>query len=315
MKRFSFAAIAAAGVALVLLLAGCTSSGTAFNPPGGGVRPLKHMYLSLDSGSLQIYNVPVTSSSTPSGTITGLGNPRELFVDGKGRLFVPLDAGSGQTVNVYSSPVTSASAPAFVLTTIGTAIEDTTEDAAGNVYETADVSSTCCIDVFTGPVNSAATASFEINSNAVTPNGLGDPYGLAFDSSGTNLYVSSTRSILKYAPPITSASTPAANVTPNQDNYGLAVDSSNRIFVADATVDDTIDVYTQPFTNASTRAFGLQVTPAGVVYGMAFDGSGNLWVVQSGGTVWEIKAPITASSTPVQVLTGVTSAYGIAFGP
>ncbi|HEY9085511.1 MAG TPA: hypothetical protein VIN40_06210 [Candidatus Tyrphobacter sp.] len=316
MKRSPFASFGAAGVALALLLAGCKSTGTAFNPPGGGMRTLHHMYLSISAtvGSVQIYNLPVTSASTPSGTIAGLNRPEELFVDHAGRLFVPLsNGGPGKTVNVYSSPITSASTPAFVLTTIDASVEDTTEDAAGNVYVSAWPSSSCCIDVFNGPVNASATANFSINSNGVTPDGLGFVFGLAFDSSGTNLYVSSFSSIIKFTPPITTASTPAANVTPNQDNYGLVVDSSNRIFVANATIDGTVDVFTQPFTNASTRAFGLVVSGTHVI-GMAFDGSGNLWAVDGNGVVWEVKAPITAASTPTNVLT-VTNADGIAFGP
>lgn len=308
-----------AGFAAIALTS-CRSTGVAFNPPGGGVRSLRHMYLSTRLGSLQIYKTPVTSASTPVGTITGLaGSDTELFVDRDGRLFVPLDGGAGTTINVYDSPVTSTSTPAFVLTTIDGAIEDTVEDSAGNVYESSDASSTCCIDVFNAPVSGAATANFSINSNGVTPNGLGDPYGMAFDSSG-NLYVSSASSILKYTPPITPASTPTAIVTPNQNNYGLLVDSSNRVYVANATVDGTIDVFAQPFTSASTRAFGIEVVPYNAaggddVLGMAFDSSGSLWAVVSNGTVWEVKAPISGASIPKQVLSGITDAYGIAFGP
>ncbi len=314
MKRFP-CTILGAGAVLALLLAGCTSSGTAPNPPGGHVGTLKHMYLSIRAaaGSIQIYNLPVTSASIPSGTIAGLSYPEELFVDHAGRLFVPLYYGA-KTVNVYSSPITSASTPAFVLTTIDDNLEDTTEDAAGNVYVSSIYSITCCIDVFNGPVNSSATANFSINSNGVTPNGLGYPFGLAFDSSG-NLYVSGASSIIKFTPPITSASTPAANVTPNADNYGLVVDSSNRVFVANATTDGTVDVYTQPFPTSGNnlRAFGLVVSTT-PISGMAFDGSGNLWAIAGGLRVWEVKAPITAASTATQVLT-VSGARGIAFGP
>ncbi|HUY40531.1 MAG TPA: hypothetical protein VMV82_03075 [Candidatus Dormibacteraeota bacterium] len=110
---------------------------------------------------------------------------------------------------------------------------------------------------------------------------------------------------------------PAANVTPNQNNYGLLVDSSGRVFVADASSNGLVSVLTPPFVSSSTPAFNLTVSSGNVVYGMAFDGSGDLWVTEEvgGGSVWEIKAPITSASTAVEVLSGISNAYGIAFGP
>jgi hypothetical protein len=310
MNRFRLAAMWAAGVGAAVSLASCTSKST--SPPVPTPAPLTHMYLSLQivAGSLQIYNVPVTAASTPSGTITPLNDPAELFIDKAGRLFVPI--GGGTTVQAYASPVTSASTPAFTLTTLHAAPESVTEDSAGNVYVGVLNTNMCCIDIFPGPVSANATAGSEITANGVTPNGLGYPYGMGFDTSG-NMYVSSTTSTIKYTPPINSASVPAANVLPNQDNYGLLVDATGRVFVANATVDGTIDVFTQPFQNGSTRSFGINVVGT-YIQGTAFDGLGNLWCVDSTGAIWEILAPISATSTATKILT-VAKAYGIAFGP
>ena len=139
------------------------------------------------------------------------------------------------------------------MTTIGVFPESTAEDAAGNIYVGIQSSTSgCCIDIFNGPISGAATASSEIMRNGVA-NGLDSPSGMAFDVGG-NLYVSSFASILKFTPPISSASTPAANVMPNNDNVGLAVDLNN-VYVANATTDGTIDVFPLPLSVAA-RSFG-----------------------------------------------------------
>ncbi len=313
MNRIELVAYCAAGVGIAISLASCSSKST--SPVTPTPVPLTHMYLSLDSspgGSIQIYSAPVTSASTPTGTITPLAGPAELFVDNAGRLFVPLQGlGTGTTVGVFASPITASSVPAYLLTTSHPNPEDTTEDSAGNVY-VGEIQTNCCIDVYTGPVTGAASPSYTINSNGVVTNPLSDPYGMSFDGSG-NLYVSSSTSIIKYTPPFPSTSVPAANVTPNQDNYGLLVDASNRVFVADATVDGTIDVFVQPFQNGSARSFGINVSIK-YIQGMAFDGSGNLWCTDGNGAIWEIAAPISSTSTATKILT-VVGAYGIAFGP
>ena len=309
MKRFPFAALGATGVALMLLLTACTSTN---DIPNVHLLTFKHMYVSNDSGSgvIYVYNLPVTSSSTPVATVSaGSDDPRELFVDSSGRLFVP--ELNSSTVQVYSLPLTASSTPAFNLTTSQPEPESVAQDAAGNIY-VADIRSGGYIDVFHGPVNGAASPSATISNNAVGSTGLEYPYGIAIAPNG-DLYASDTDDINQFTPPFTAASVPSASAAPNQDNYGLRVDSNNRVFVANASADGILNVYTQPFTNASTPAFNISVSGT-YLYGMAFDGSGNLWTVDDNGVVWEIKAPITSSSTATQILTGTTG-YGIVFGP
>jgi len=296
------------------LLASCTSNGTAYNPPGGHTLTYKHMYLSDDSspGHIYVYDLPVTSSSSPVATLTTpVTEPAMLFVDAKGRLFV--GTYSGTTLPVYKLPLTASSSALFNLTSSQSSPASIAEDAAGNVYVADETGSGGYIDAYNGPVNAAASPSYTISNNGVGSSGLEYPYDIAVAPNG-DIYASDSNDINQFTPPFSSASVPSASVTPNQDNYGLRVDSQNRVFVADATTDGVIDVYTQPFpaSGNNLRSFGL--TAGSTDYGMAFDGSGNLWTVDSNGVVWEIKAPITASSTATQVLTG-TNGYGIAFGP
>ncbi len=304
-------------VALLLgpmAFSGCGANGGAGNPL---VPTSHHMYLSLYSaGSIQVYTTPVMSSSTPAVTLAGLSGPRLMLVDGAGRLLVPIDpGGTGTTVDVFTPPLTSSSAPSFTLTTTDDGVKDVAEDSAGDVFVAESTSGTCCIDVFDGPVNSTRGApSFTINANGVSPDGLGFPWGLAFDQNGTNLYVSSNASILEYKPSITSVSIPAENVTPNDNNYGVALDSTGRVFVANQSGNGIIGVYTQSFTTGESPAFSITVNAGEILYGLAFDSAGNLWAVDEIGGIWEIPEPISASSTVTKILT-VTGAYGIAFGP
>jgi hypothetical protein len=310
MSRLPIVVLSLLGFAFVL--AGCQSTGTAFNPPGG-VTTFKHMYLSNDavSGEIFVYGLPVTAASTPVATVSAGTNPGELFVDSSGRLFVPQFSSTVPEVLVYNLPLTASSTPAFTLSTSQDAPESVAQDSSGNIY-VADTDSGGYIDIYHGPVNGAASPSATISNNAVGNSGLKDPYDIAIAPNG-DLYASDFDDINQFTPPFTAASVPSASAAPNQDNYGLRVDSNNRVFVANASADGILNVYTQPFTNASTPAFNISVSGT-YLYGMAFDGSGNLWTVDDNGVVWEIKAPITSSSTATQILTGTTG-YGIVFGP
>jgi streptogramin lyase len=301
--------IAGALVALIAL-AGCKSSGTAYNPPSGiSSLGIHHMYLSDDSSHIYMYDLPLTSSSTPVVTLTVASGPAELFVDAQGRLFVPLNGVTSALA--YKLPLTASSTPAFTLTTSQGRPEDATEDSSGNVY-VSDTDAGGYIDIYNHPVNANASPSATMTNNGVGNSGLKYPYGISIGPNG-DLYASDDDDINQFTPPFSASSAPSASASPNTDNYGLVTDPNNRVLVANASANGYVSVYMQPFTNASTPAFNIDVS-ATYLDGMAFDGSGNLWTIDAGGVIWEIKTPITSSSTATQVLTG-TSGYGIAFGP
>lgn len=290
------------------------------------------MYLSVsaDSGSVLVYDAPVTSSSTPVATLPETW-PEEIFVDPAGRLFVPVTGGGNEgTVQVYDSPVTSSSSAAFTLTTGGSGNypEDVTEDSSGNVYVSIPYSNICCLAEFTaaaiGSGQSVSSPSVLVPGNASTFN---DPYGIALDANG-HLFAADQYGddLLQFSLPLSDASSPNAAVASSDDNgdnlYGIAVDSSNRVYVPNLIACGIVYVFDQPITDASTPAFTIPIYPtAGCgtqhsVIAMAFDGSGNLWLTTFQDDVWEVRAPITASSTPKRVLSGLPSGlWGIAFGP
>lgn len=257
------------------------------------------MYLSTQNG-VAIYDSPVTPQSTPHARVVGVPGGRELFVGPNGRLFVPMRS----TVAVYNSPVLASKGPAFTLRSPQGPPEDVGEDPDGDVYVSVPA---CCIEVFDAPLSRDVAPSWTISPGA--------PYGIAFDQSG-DLYASGETSIVRYATTITPLSTPAAQVTLFQNGHnfgGLVVDAAGRVFVANATAQGTVDVYEPPLTSQSPRSFALSVATTPVTQ-IAFDGSGNLWAVDSTGDVWMFRAPIGPSSAKGKVLS-VRGAYGIAFGP
>jgi hypothetical protein len=275
--------------------------------------------ISVGSSKIYVYDAPVTSSSTTAQTLAFPAPElaQQLFVDARGRLFVPLwncpstGCNGGNTIDVYDSPITSSSTPVFTLTTSDSEPEDVAEDGNGSVYVTTD--GNCCVDVFSGPVTSSEGTSFKMSYNG----SYTAPQSLAFDSNG-KFYVDGS-SIAEYTPPFSSSSDPAVVVASNgASDGGLAVDSSNRVFIANASGEGQISVYTQPFTSSSTPAFTLRVNSSTFLAGIAFDGKGDLWAVDWSGNVYEIGTPITSASAPSRVLTVNDSdgiAYGIAFGP
>jgi hypothetical protein len=333
-------------IAIAALMSGCHSTGTAFNPPegttgtsghhgggGGSGSPtqLKHMYLSISaqSGSIQIYATPVMSTSSPIATLPEVW-PRELFVDGKGRLFVPITGGTNEgTVQVYATPITSSSSPAFSLSVggAGNYPEDAMEDSGGNVYVTIPYSTVCCIAEFAaeaiGNGQSLSQPSFVVPGNP--NNDFGAPFGLAVDGND-HLFVSDQEAaggLLQFSLPLSAASDPSQYVVGTTSlNYGVIIDKNNRVYVSNLTACGSIDVFNEPVTSSSTPAFVIAIYPGAQcgtnhsLIGMAFDGSGNLWVTTFQNEVWEVPAPISASSTPQRVLSGLPSTpWGIAFGP
>lgn len=306
--RLRFAHAAVIALLCAAGLAGCRSTGTAYNPPLG-VFKLYLLVYNNPASTVEVFRLPVTSASTPAfdmATSGGCTSPAlGLFMDKQGRLFVPDCATPFDVTSLYTQPLSATSTPAYTLTDAQQENTTTAEDSSGNIYQALCMG---YIDVFNGPVTaSRATPS-------VSDNVGGCPWGIAVAPNG-NLYVSGTSSVEQFSLPLTASSTPSAATASNFDNEGLAVDSSNRIFVANQSASGVINVYTQPFTSASTPAFGITLTSGTSVLYLAFDGSGNLWADDASGGLWEIPAPITSSSAATKILTVSGTPGGIAFGP
>lgn len=168
--------------------------------------------------------------------------------------------------------------------------------------------------------------SFTSSLPGLSSTGLNKPEGIAFDSLG-NLWVGdqANNRVLRYSPPFTNSM--PANIVIGQASFttnagvtsatglsvpvGIGFDSSGNLWVAEATGNNRVVSYSPPFTNgmaanlvigqgsfttsvASTTQTGLR-QPEGV----AFDASGNLWVVDQGNNrVLSYQAGTAPQSSP-----------------
>ena len=186
------------------------------------------------------------------------------------------------------------------------------------------------------------------------PTGLTAPSAVAFDSSG-NLWVADwgNSRVLEFKAPFTTGE--AASLVIGQTDFassgsaitstglfypsGLAFDSSGNLWVVDSD-DCRVLEFTAPFTIGEAASLvigqtdftssGCETTSTGLRYpsGLAFDPSGNLWVVDSGNNrILEFTAPFTTGKAASLVIgqtdftsggwattsTGLTGPIGLAF--
>jgi sugar lactone lactonase YvrE len=136
---------------------------------------------------------------------------------------------------------------------------------------------------------------------------LCDPFGSAFDSSG-NLWVADTGNsrVLEFKPPFSNGQSPSLVIGQSSFNtnacsttqsgvcpIGLAFDSSGNLWVADFSNSRVLE-FKPPFSNGQLASLiigqssfttnACSATQSGLCgpQGLAFDSSGNLWVVHEG---------------------------------
>jgi hypothetical protein len=122
-------------------------------------------------------------------------------------------------------------------------------------------------------------------------NGIHDPFDLAFDSGG-HLFVANVRNntITEYAPPYTGA--PIATIPVPAPPYGIAIDSSNYLFVSldpFTEIRPRVSEYAPPYTGAPITTITIGIDAP---IHLAFDPAGDLFVANEfGNTVTQYVYP------------------------
>ncbi|MGB6986584.1 MAG: hypothetical protein WBD74_11485 [Candidatus Aquilonibacter sp.] len=273
--------------------------------------------------TLVVSSPPYTSSTTVN---TGLTEAYYFgAADPSGDVFIP---------NYPTSPTTGAIAvikPPYTgtPTQLTAGVDDpygAAIDSNNKLYVANDGSST--ITVYASPYTSVSATVSSLTSA---------PYGLYI--SGSKLYVTEDGYVDVFNLPVTSSSSPAATLSmPGSYSYGAAaVDSAGNLWVGcyeecNTTVSSVpgyggaVYKFAAPFSNGETASVTLTMPASGFtsyeVVGLAFDGTGNLYVdngyggSEEGGLL-EYSGTITSSSMPTYGIETSTLYYpwGIVMSP
>jgi sugar lactone lactonase YvrE len=268
----------------------CKQKGAVCSIEFNATSDIQHL-LVLSANGVAEYTTPVTSASTPVGTIAFSSDPVQMAMDAAGNVYVAncvatCSAGPSapDSVAVYE-PIASGGG---LTATIASGVSDPLSVAASanQLFVGNDNGS---VSIYTAPYSNASVPSATISTN------LGAVEALALDASG-NLFVASCGTscadtppdaIYEYAPPYTGS--PIATITAGAaDPRAFAFAPSGALFVSNGAGTGTnagpytITGYSPPFTSYDGGGTPATIATTGLAYGLAFDGDGNLFVANCG---------------------------------
>jgi sugar lactone lactonase YvrE len=317
---------------------GCSSNST--TSPGGTSG-------TSAAGSLWIANaiapptvVEFTASQLASGTPTpavtitsgSTGSNIGVAFDASGNLWV---ASNGSIVQYSASQLKKSGSPSAAVSLSGSAIsspEGLAFDAAGNLWVACSGNSTV-IELASAQLATSGSPTPPIVISAPS-SGLTRPVGLAFDASGDLWVANSTPStVVEYTPaqlvgtgdpaPTVKLSSVAMSLSAPQF---LAFDGGGNLWVAngEGLTTFTVAAYTpaqiaagsgNPVPAIALSSFTNSDAPAG----LAFDGSGDLWVSTINSIVEFTPSQLAATGAPAPTITitgsALAGASGLAFDP
>ncbi len=302
------------------------------------------------SGAVTAYPAASNGDVSPLAPApTGLGQPSFVAIDASGKIYAT--NACNNTVTIYARGSNGNTAPIAIIGGSNTGLSNPQGIAldssrkiyvaiSGNTVSGGSIAPSVLVypplGSSTGLLNEAPTATISGSNTA-----LNNPYGIAADSNG-NIYVadSSAGSVFAY-PPLGSSTgllneAPTATISGSNTGlinpYGIAADSSARIYVADYSASS---VYVYPALGSSAGLLNESPTATisgsdtGLVspYGIALDPSGKIYVTDNGATsvfVYEplaslLSDPNSPDVTPIATIsgsdTGLINPYGIALDP
>ena len=246
------------------------------------------------SGPLVEYTPPYTGSAAVSNA-NGLSTPYGIATAPNGDVFVA-NAGSPGSVSLYAPPYTSA--PVSITNGVSEPYA-VAVDANNNLY--------------VGNYGNSLVLEF-------SPPYTGAPVSVALSSAptallvaGSKLFVGENADVDVFTLPVNGASTPAVTISSGiADAYGLALDSSNDLFVSNenggGSSTGTVEEFKAPLSGGESPSATISF-PLGsgytsyAPYGIAFDAAGNLYVSNAeGGSneggLLEFSPPFSNTSTP-----------------
>ena len=260
-----------------------TAFGPTPTPP-----PAQHVYAAQGAlNTIVAYTLPATMSSIPAFTFGVSSSPVGL-AENASALAV---TGNTGTIEVFAPPYSAVSTPTATFASGATTGGYAAFDPSGNLW----IATQGSLALEFAPPFTAA--SLPIRSVSI---GLTNSYGIAFDNAA-NLYITnaSTGIIDMYAPPYSGAPI-AVTFPPTAPTLSGIATFGSQVAVADS--NGRIAIYTAPLNATSTPTALIPL--AGNLRGLGFDGTGNLYVVDSRNNLIDIfSPPFSSASVPVFAVT------------
>lgn len=301
-------------LAVAAVLAGCRSSGTAFNPPQGIF--LAHGLVVTDVSNDAVLTFPLGGSGTtavaPSATLSGaatqLDQPEGFFVDrAHAHLWVAnYSSGSAGTVTEYALSAHGDTAPLASIGGTTTTIQGPGGiyvDGHGNVYvgdyEAGNV------DVFDAGATGDVAPTRQIT-------GISAPSGVWLDSSG-DLWVGEAEAgeLLEFAPNASGAATPKATITSTALSFtmGVFIDAHQNVWAVDCTgtgaTPNVLEFAAGSTGSGVTPTVDISGSNTGLTCpnGVVVDSSGNIYVADYGAAaVYEFAAGANGNVAPIRTI-------------
>ena len=237
------------------------------------------------SGNIYLYDGPITSSSTPSATLSpswGYLNGGMTF-DTSGNLWVTYSTGSAGTIVEYAAPITTGESPSVTISGSNTGLIASVgisyNQSTGNIY---------VADEYAHSVSAwSATASGNVAPSTTMTNSNIGYAGLKTDAN--YIYVSSAAGgVAQFNLTASGSSSPVATFATGVHSYWLDFDVEGNVYlggqgsVCRYLYDDSWNDFVC-FTSGT--ATNIAVDDAGYVYTTSATGGGTLYITPySGGS-------------------------------